>query len=132
MNTMTHSKIGTLKVLLEVDHMIDYKQTGKVLILATCTKVPVDPYYTYYRGHYGPSFTYADKRWTKHEPKPEYYIFWGNRSDIDPAINDLDAMGVTHITTKTGRAVTQRSAIKTLGQAIKAANEVEFRKIVKQ
>ena len=125
MITMTHSKIGTLKVLLEVDHLIDYKPTGKVLILASCTKVPQSS------REWSGYTTYVDKKWTNGKPKPEYYIFWGNRSDIDPAINDLDVMGATHITTPRGRAVTQRSAIKTFGKAIKATNEIEFRKIIK-
>lgn len=118
MRTFYHSELGEIKVIVEVEHCQDYVSSGKHIALVKCYNVPRESRWS--DGIDG----FKPKSWRTGKLKPEYYMLWGNDSD-------LNQRGITHIITKNGRAVSERTALKRLHEAHKAADFVTFKPIVR-
>lgn len=111
-----HDILGQIQVLLEIERAEDYKDTGKRVALVKCFMIP---------RHEGWSDKFEGfelKQWRSGTIKPEYYLLWGNTED-------LNQRGITHIKTPSGRAVTERSALKRLHEAHKAMEFITFKTI---
>jgi hypothetical protein len=116
MEIFMHDALGQVKVLLEIERAEDYKGTGKRVALVKCFMKPDE-------GKWGDRFEgYVHKTWRSGTLKPEYYLLWGNT-------DDLNQRGITHIKTPSGRAVSERSALKRLYEAHKAMEFVTFKTI---
>ena len=118
MKTFIHDALGQIIVLLEIERVEDYKGTGKRVALIKCFKVPREHKWD------GTIDGFEAKQWRSGKLKPEYYLLWGNDED-------LNQRGITHIKTPSGRAVTERSALKRLYEAHKAMEFVTFKPYTK-
>lgn len=116
MNTFIHDELGQIQVLLEIERSENYRGTGKRVALVKCFKVPRES------GWDNKFDGFETKTWRAGKLRPEYYLLWGNTSD-------LNQRGITHITTKSGRAVSERTALKQLHEAHKATEFVTFKTI---
>lgn len=116
MRKFYHNELGHIQVLLEIERCENYIETGKHIALVKCFMVPREDSWN------GSFNGFVNKRWTTGKLKPEYYLLWGNDSD-------LNQRGITRLKTKTGRAVAERTALKRLHEAHKAMEFVTFNRI---
>lgn len=114
MRKFYHNELGHIQVLLEIERCENYIATGKRIALVKGFMVPTETSWN--------SFKFVDKRWTTGKMKPEYYLLWGNTED-------LNERGITHLSTPSGRAVSERTALKHLRLAHNATEFVTFNRI---
>lgn len=115
-NIIQHDSLGQIQVILEIERAEDYKGTGKRVALVKCFMKPVEDRWS------DKFMRFELKQWRSGEIKPEYYLLWGNTED-------LNQRGITHIKTPSGRAVSEKSALKRLHEAHKAMEFVTFKTI---
>lgn len=115
---ISHKDLGVVEILMSYQRTEDGKDLPKVIALARSSK---RPYESTHRHNYG-EIIFKTSRNSKGEISYHYYLVWG--IDID-----FRESGFEHLTTKSGRKVTFKSALKTFNDAKNATEFVNFSKI---
>ena len=118
MKEFIHSDLGKIQVLVEIERTERYVSTGKHIALVKCYMVPREHKWD------GTINGFDFKHARVGNIKPEYYLLWGNDQD-------LNNRGITHLQTQSGRAVSERSALKRLKEAHGAMQFVNFKPYIK-
>ena len=104
-----HIKIGSMEVLLQFETHVN-GQPQYVGFAKSFYRLQETGYRTFN--------TYSNSS----RLKPIYYLLWSNTSDMHLA-------GATELQTKSGKAMTYRSAMKQFHEAVKALPYITFKKI---
>jgi len=117
-NFIVHKDLKTVEVLMSYQRTEDGKDLPKVIALASCAMRPVVSEKWSNLGEVTFKRAYNNKgNVVKH-----YYLVWGTDDRFEES-------GFQHLTTKTGRKTSFKSALKTFNEARKATEFVNFSKI---
>lgn len=115
---ISHKDLGKVEVLMSFQRTEDGKDLPKVIALATST---TRPYVSEKWKNYG---EVSFKRAYNNQGKvvTHYYLVWGTDDNFVES-------GFQHLTTKSGRKVTLKSALKIFNDAKNATEFVNFSKV---
>lgn len=115
---ISHKDLGIVEVLMSFQRTENGKDLPKVIALTQSSK---KPYESTYRHNYG-EMSFKTSRNNRGEISYHYYLVWGTDDDFRES-------GFQHLTTKSGRKVSFKSALKIFNDAKKATEFVNFQKI---
>ena len=115
---ISHKDLGVVEILMSYQRTEDGKDLPKVIALVTSTSRPVvsDKWSNYGEVSFKRAYNNQGNVVT------HYYLVWGTDDRFEDS-------GFQHLTTKTGRKVTLKSALKTFNDAKNATEFVNFSKI---
>jgi hypothetical protein len=115
---ISHKDLGIVEILMSYQRAENGEELPRVIALARSSK---RPYVSSSRHNFGETI-FRTSRNSKGEISYHYYLVWGVDSDFRESAFE-------HLTTKSGRKVTFKSALKTFNDARKATQFVNFSKI---
>ena len=115
---ISHKDLGKVEILMSYQRTEDGKDLPKVIALATS---PTRPHISEKWQNRG-EVTFRTAYNNKGNVVTHYYLVWGTDDRFEDS-------GFQHLTTKTGRKVTLKSALKTFNEAKNATEFVNFSKI---
>ena len=115
---ISHKDLGVVEILMSYQRTEDGKDLPKVIALARSSKTS---HISTFRHNFGET-VFRTSRNNKGEISYHYYLVWGNDDNFRES-------GFQHLTTKSGRKVTLKSALKTFNDAKNATEFVNFSKI---
>lgn len=115
---ISHKDLGKVEILMSYQRTENGKDLPKVIALAKAKTKPVE---SKSWDNFG-EITYKKSYNNKGEISYHYYLVWGTDDRFEDS-------GFQHLTTKTGRKVTLKSALKTFNDAKNATEFVNFSRI---
>jgi hypothetical protein len=115
---ISHKDLGKVEILMSYQRTEDGKDLPKVIALVTSTSRPVvsDKWSNFGEVSFKRAYN------NKGNVVTHYYLVWGTDDNFTES-------GIQHLTTKSGRKVTLKSALKIFNDAKNATEFVNFSKI---